>query len=253
MPRLNPLMHATLIQRRTMLTLAFAVAATTAVFTIIQPLSAAKEPEWKSLFDGKSLKNWKSSNFGGEGDVGVKDGAIVMHRGSDMTGITWTGEALPKMNYEVVVQAQRMEGNDFFCGLTFEINEDPCSLIIGGWGGGVVGISSLDGLDAANNETARYESFESGEWYTIRLRVSEIGLMAWIDDKQVVSVPTKGKKISIRGEVDPSRPFGISCYATTAGLKEIKVRTLTAEEAKAPLTPAADNAKAPPKKKAKAK
>ena len=207
----------------------------------------AKEPAWKSLFDGKTLKNWKSSNFGGEGKVGVEEGMIVLNQGSDMTGVTWTGEALPKMNYEVSIMAQRIEGNDFFCGLTFEINEDPCSLIIGGWGGGVVGISSLDGLDAANNETAHYESFERGQWYKIRLRVAEAGLMAWIDDKQVVSVSTKGRKISIRGEVDPSRPFGISCYATMAGLKEIKIRNLTEDEKKLPLIRAAN----PPKAKAK--
>ena len=204
---------------------------------------AAKEPAWKSLFDGKSLKNWKSSQFGGEGKVAVEDGIIVMNQGSDMTGITWTGDPLPKMNYEVSIMAQRIEGHDFFCGLTFEVNEDPCSLIIGGWGGGVVGISSLDGLDAANNETACYESFDEGKWYKIRLRVSEQGLMAWIGEKQVVSVATKGKKISIRGEVEPSRPFGVSCYATTAGLKEIKIRNLTAEEAKAALTPVEVNKK----------
>ena len=153
-----------------------------------------KATEWKSLFDGKTLKNWKSSNFGGEGEVAVKDGKIVMEQGSDMTGITWVGDPLPKMNYEVSVMAQRIDGHDFFCGLTFEVNDDPCSLIIGGWGGGVVGISSLDGLDAANNETARYESFNRGEWYKIRLRVSEIGLMAWIDDRQVVSVENKKEK-----------------------------------------------------------
>ncbi|WP_157605849.1 3-keto-disaccharide hydrolase [Schlesneria paludicola] len=251
MPRLNNFVNAVTFKRRSILMLAFAIAATSAVFSSVQTVSAAKDPTWKSLFDGKTLKNWTSTNFGGEGDVAVKDGVIVMQQGSDMTGITWTGEDLPKMNYEVVVRAQRIEGNDFFCGLTFEINEDPCSLIIGGWGGGVVGISSLDGLDAANNETARYESFESGEWYTIRLRVSELGLMAWIDEKQVVSVATKGKKISIRGEVEPSRPFGISCFATTAGLKEIKVRPLSAEEAKAPLTPAEDNRTPLPKKKKK--
>ena len=203
---------------------------------LAQEKAAQKEPEWKSLFDGKTLKNWKSSNFGGEGNVAVEDGMIVLSQGSDMTGITWAGDELPTMNYEVVVTAQRIDGNDFFCGLTFEVDKDPCSLIIGGWGGGVVGISSLDGLDAANNETAQYESFESGKWYKIRLRVSELGLMAWIDDKQVVSVATKGKKISIRSEVEPSRPFGISSFATTAGLKEIKLRKLTAEEAKAPLT-----------------
>jgi hypothetical protein len=204
---------------------------------------AAKEPAWKSLFDGKTLKNWKPSQFGGEGPVAVEDGCIVMSQGSDITGITWTGEALPKMNYEISVMARRIDGSDFFCGMTFEVGEDPCSLIIGGWGGGVVGISSLDGQDAANNETARYESFEKGQWYKIRMRVSEIGLMAWIDDKQVVSVATKGKKISIRHEVDASRPFGICCYATVAGLKEIKIRELSKEEAKAPLTPADDNSK----------
>lgn len=198
----------------------------------------AKEPEWKSLFDGKTLKNWKSSQFGGEGAVAVEEGIIVMNQGSDMTGITWTGDPLPKMDYEVSIMAQRIDGHDFFCGMTFEVNDDPCSLIIGGWGGGVVGISSLNGLDAANNETACYESFDQGKWYQIRLRVTELGLMAWIGDKQVVSVATKGKKISIRGEVEPSRPFGISCYATTAGLKNIKIRKLTAEEAKLPLTPA---------------
>jgi hypothetical protein len=200
----------------------------------------AKDLEWKSLFDGKTLKNWKSSQFGGEGEVNVEDGVIVMSQGSDMTGITWTGQQLPKMNYEISLLAKRIEGSDFFCGLTFEVNDDPCSLIIGGWGGGVVGISSLNGLDASSNETARYESFEKGQWYKIRMRVSEVGLMAWIDDTQVVSVSTKGKKISIRGEVEPSRPFGISCYATTAGLKDIKIRPLTKEEASAPLTPATD-------------
>lgn len=211
--------------------------------------SDGKETEWKSLFDGKSLKNWKSSNFGGEGEVSVKDGAIIMEQGSDITGITWTGEQLPKMNYEVSVMAKRIEGSDFFCGMTFEVKDDPCSLIVGGWGGGIVGISSLNGLDAANNETARYESFDSGVWYKIRLRVSEFGLMAWIDDKQVVSVPTKGKKISIRGEVDPSRPFGICCYATKAGLKDIKVRKLSEEESKDALTPVDEDGAAKSKSK----
>lgn len=217
--------------------------------TVIAGLSAvsgedkpkSKEAEWTSLFDGKTLKNWKSSNFGGEGEVAVKDGKIVMDQGSEMTGITWTGDALPKMNYEVSLMAQRLDGSDFFCGLTFEVNEDPCSLIVGGWGGGIVGISSLDGLDAANNETARYESFKRGEWYKIRLRVSEIGLMAWIDDRQVVSVETKKKKISIRGEVEPSRPFGISCYSTVAGLKDIKIRKLTEDESQDALTPVDEN------------
>ena len=236
MPRLNNITIPRAVSRMALFTFCLMTAAHGLVPITADEKAPIKESEWKSLFDGKTLKNWKSSNFGGEGKVAVEEGMIVLNQGSDMTGVTWTGEAFPKMNYEVTLLAQRIEGNDFFCGLTFEINEDPCSLIIGGWGGGVVGISSLDGLDAANNETACYESFDRGEWYKIRLRVTEQGLMAWIGDKQVVSVATKGRKISIRGEVEPSRPFGISCYATMAGLKDIKIRSLTAEEAKAPLT-----------------
>ena len=243
MLRLNYHMRVFTLVRMSWLALGLLTAGVSLLPVSADEKPAANDPAWKSLFDGKTLKNWKSSNFGGEGKVSVEDGKIVLNQGSDMTGITWTGDALPKMNYEVSVMAQRIEGNDFFCGMTFEINDDPCSLIIGGWGGGIVGISSLDGLDAANNETARYESFEPGQWYKIRLRVTEAGLMAWIGDKQVVGVATKGKKISIRAEVEASRPFGISTYATMAGLKEIKIRKLTAEEAKAPLTPADDNKK----------
>jgi hypothetical protein len=197
----------------------------------------AAAPKWKPLFDGKSLKNWKSSLFGGEGEIEVKEGVIVMQQGSEMTGIVWDGGDLPKMNYELSVMAKRIDGSDFFCGLTFPVKDDPCSFIVGGWGGGVVGISSLDGLDAANNETARYESFDKGRWYKIRLRVSDNGLMGWIDDKQVVGVETKGRKISIRPEVELSRPLGISCYSTVAGLKEIQIRDLTPEESKAAITP----------------
>ncbi len=203
-----------------------------------EPAQKVAPQKWKSLFDGKTLKNWKSSQFGGEGDVEVKEGAIIMKQGSEMTGIAWEGGELPKINYEISLSAQRIDGGDFFCGLTFPVKDDPCSFIVGGWGGGVVGISSLDGLDAANNETARYASFDRGRWYKIRLRVNENGLMGWIDDKQVVGVETKGRKISIRPEVELSKPLGISCFSTTAGLKDIQIRDLTAAEAKAAITPA---------------
>lgn len=104
----------------------------------VRVLSAAEESakvsDWKSLFDGKTLKNWKSAEFGGEGDVAVKNGMIEMQQGSEITGVTWTGGDLPKMNYEISLMAQRIDGSDFFCGLTFQINEAPCSFIVGGWG-----------------------------------------------------------------------------------------------------------------------
>lgn len=197
--------------------------------------SAESAMKWRPLFDGKTLKNWKSTNFGGEGEVTVEDGQIVMQQGSELSGITWTGDPIPKSNYEISLEAQRVDGGDFFCGLTVPVKDAPCSLIIGGWGGGVVGLSSLNGLDASENETTTYRAFKKKQWYKIRLRVSDTHMQAWIDDDRVVNVDIRDKKISIRPEVELSKPLGISSYATVAALRNIQIRDLTdAEKAENP-------------------
>src|SRR5262249_39791253 len=105
----------------------------------------------RSLFDGKTLAGWKATVFGGEGKVAVEKGQIILQRGAPLTGITWAGgpPELPRMSYEVSLDAMKVDGSDFFCGLTFPVGPDPCSFIVGGWGGGVVGLSSLDGMDAS--------------------------------------------------------------------------------------------------------
>ena len=81
--------------------------------------------------------------------------------GDPFTGINWTND-FPKMNYEVALDAMRVMGSDFFCGLTVPVGDTFCSLIVGGWGGSLVGISSLDGMDASENETTKFISFEIG-------------------------------------------------------------------------------------------
>jgi hypothetical protein len=197
-----------------------------------EPKEAIDAAPWKSLFDGRSLKGWKASDFPGHNKVEVKDGMIVMLAGSQMTGITWTGE-YPKINYEIALDAQRVDGSDFFCGLTFPLGDSPCSLILGGWGGGVVGLSSINGSDASENETSQYMEFKAGQWYRVRLRVSDARIEAWIDDKKAIDVPTQDRKFSIRPEVMLSKPLGFSCYETTAALRDIKLRRLGAEDLKA--------------------
>jgi hypothetical protein len=196
------------------------------------PLAQApgKKP-WVSLFDGKSLGKWKPTDFAGHSDVEVKDGQLVLSFGSELTGVTWTGE-LPRMNYEIALDAMRVDGSDFFCGLTFPVGDSPCSLIVGGWGGGVVGLSSLNGKDAARNDTTQYVEFQKGRWYHIKLRVTEHRIQAWIDKRQVIDADTTDKTISIRGEVEKSRPLGICSYSTTAALKDIKIREVPQGEAK---------------------
>jgi hypothetical protein len=201
-------------------------------FSIGQEKKPEKEPPlvkdkdgWVSLFDGKTLNGWKKTKFGGEGEVNVENGAIVMAFGSDMTGIH-TDRELPKIDYEVELEAQRVDGSDFFCGLTFPVKKDPCSLIVGGWGGGVCGLSSIDDRDASENDTKTYETFKNKTWYKIRLKVTEKKIEAWIDGKLILEQDLEGKKIGIRYEVEPSKPFGFACWQTTAALRNIRIRSL---------------------------
>ncbi len=187
---------------------------------------------WRKLFDGATLKGWKVTNFGGEGEVRVEDGKILLEMGEPMTGITWTGDWLPRLNYEIELEAMRVDGSDFFCGLTFPVGDSPCTLIVGGWGGSVVGLSSLDGFDASENETSTYMSFKNKRWYHIRLRVEGARIQAWIDGKKIVDVDIRGREIGIRPEVELSRPLGISTWRTTAALRNLRVRLLRPEEVK---------------------
>jgi Domain of Unknown Function (DUF1080) len=204
------------------------------LFALTGPLAAAlleragaQEPDapWESLFDGVSLGSWEETPFGGEGLVRVRDGQIVLEFGEPLTGITWRG-AHPRLSYELKLEAKRLAGSDFFCGLTFPVGDDSCSLILGGWGGSVVGLSNLDGLDASDNETTTSLRFEERRWYRVRLRVLPSRITAWLDDEQIVDVDTTGRRIGIRPEVELSRPLGIAAYRTRAALRGIAVRPL---------------------------
>jgi hypothetical protein len=186
--------------------------------------------KWRSLFDGKTLENWEKTDFGGQGAVEVKDGRIVMGMGQPLTGITWKGKDLPLINYELQLEAQRVEGNDFFCALTFPVGKDPCTLVLGGWGGGVIGLSNIDGFDASENETTGYKTFEDGKWYKVRVRAQEDRIQAWLDDARIVNVETKDKRIGVRIEVEANRPLGVCTYQTVGALRKIEVRELSKEE-----------------------
>lgn len=190
---------------------------------------ALPAPKWEPLFDGKSLEGWETTKFGGEGEVEVKDGQIVMHLGGYMTGVTATRD-IPKTNYEVDMLAQRVDGNDFFCGLTFPVKESHCSLILGGWGGGVCGLSSIDGMDASENETTHFRKFEKGEWYRVRVRVTPTRIRAWLDNERIVDQDIDERNVGIRPEVELSCPLGLSTWQTTGAVKDIRVRKLSPAE-----------------------
>jgi hypothetical protein len=193
-----------------------------------QPSHPFEGEGWVSFFDGKTLTGWRETDFAGHGEVECESGLIVLNMGDPLTGINWTNR-VPNMSYEVALDAMRVTGSDFFCGLTVPVGDSFCTLIVGGWGGGLVGISSLDGMDASENETTKFLNVEQGKWYRIRLRITQSRIEAWIDKEKFVNVDTTDKKISLRpGEIESSKPFGIASYQTTAALREIKVRRVLA-------------------------
>lgn len=193
-----------------------------------EPVAASK-PKWKSLFDGKTLKGWKITEFGGEGEIIVEENQIKMDFGDTLTGITLDGK-FPKLNYEIRLDAMRTDGIDFFCGMTFPVDDSYCSFICGGWAGAVVGLSSIDGRDASENSTTRYMNFETGQWYKIRLRVTADKIQAWLDEKLVIDQEIRDHKISTRGEVDLSKPLGIAAWQTASALRNIEYRELSKNE-----------------------
>ncbi|MCP4194241.1 MAG: DUF1080 domain-containing protein [Planctomycetaceae bacterium] len=177
------------------------------------------------LFDGESLKGWriiKTFDFKDHGPVQVKNKTITLGKGAPATGISWKGE-LPRSNYEISLQAKRTEGDDFFCGLTFPVKKDYCSLIVGGWGGQVVGLSNLDDFSAIENETTQVVEFEQDKWYPIRLRVTDDRITIHIDKKKLIDIDTQ-HKFSIWWEQDPVTPLGIVTWNTAGSIKDLKIK-----------------------------
>jgi len=193
-----------------------------------QPEAAKVKPETVQskdstyLFNGLTLDRWEITNFGTQGPVYVSDDEIILGRGDGCTGITWKGN-FPVTGYEVTLEAKKVEGNDFFCGMTFPAGKYPCTLIIGGWGGTVVGLSSINGLDASGNETTINRSFEKDRWYKIDLRVTHSKIEARIDEEIVIDFTIDGNILSVRPEVELSRPFGIASWRTTAALRNVRL------------------------------
>ena len=177
------------------------------------------------IFDGKSLDGWEITNFGPQGPVYVSGGEIILGMGDGCTGITWKKD-FPNINYEVSLDAMRVEGNDFFCGITFPVGKDPCTLIIGGWGGTTVGLSSINGKDASENSTSILMKFEKNQWYHINLIVTETQIKAQIDSTKVLEFTIGNNKLSIRPEVELSKTFGIASWNTTAAIRNIRVKRI---------------------------
>jgi hypothetical protein len=200
------------------------------VFVIGLFLIGKSEQDEMILFNGVSLDKWQEIEFDGQGKVTVRDSSIIIGKGKEITGVRWTGD-FPTTNYEVHLFAKRVEGSDFFCGMTFPVKESFLTLVLGGWGGSLVGLSCIDGYDAANNQTGQLFHFASGWWYNIRLKVTDEKIEAWVEDEKIVDFTINNSDLSLRWEVESSVPFGITTYRTTGAIRNIRVVKLSIKPA----------------------
>ncbi len=190
---------------------------------------AESKPAEVVLFDGKTLGDWEAVDSGGSGaaEVDEAESALIMGQGEGISGIVYKkAKDLPMQSYELTLDAMRTQGVDFFCGLTFPVgSEKTClTLVLGGWGGSVTGLSSIDGLDASENSTGSYQRFKDNQWYAVRLRVMPKEIKVWIDGKEIINTDIEGKKLGLRpGPIEAYAPLSLTTYNTSAAYRKIKI------------------------------
>jgi len=193
------------------------------------------EDKSRNLFDGKSIDDWEILEFGGSGEVEIVEGSLVINDGAELSGIKFKKpKLLPTMNYEVEIEARKTTGFDFFVALTFPFGDlETCAtFVVGGWGGGVVGLSSIDNLDASENSTTEYMRFAEDEWQTIKLRVTENRIQGWVRGQEIFDVDTEGKKVSLRpGQIDMCAPFGVATFQTACEIRKFTITDLAKDKA----------------------
>jgi hypothetical protein len=201
------------------------------LFFVLTHCGPARRSEWKLLAD-EFASSWQASGIAEEGRVSIQSGEIDLQPGQPMTGTRldaqkWKTAGLPVTRYTIEYEAMRVAGNDFFGTVTFPVNESHVSLVIGGWGGTLVGISSIDDMDASENSTRGNAYFENNRWHKVSIEVRDDELRAWINDKLFVNTSTKGRKLGLRtGDIEKCLPFGFACYATQSRIRNVLIRRL---------------------------
>jgi len=197
-----------------------------------QPVQPALKTTELTFADDSS---WKPCHFGGDGEITMKDGVLAMDFGDPLTGVRWEGD-FPKDNYEISLEARRVGGFDFFCGLTLPVgegktadgksNEGRFSLILGGWGGSLVGLSNIDGQDASSNETTLIRDFKKDQWYKVKVRVAKDVITVALDGDEMIKVERAGKAFDIRSEMEETSPVGFAAFQCESEIRGVTVSRL---------------------------
>ncbi len=173
------------------------------------------------------IRLWKLAYFN-TGDFAVSDSLFILKASNSLTGIVWQGE-FPKINYEFTCQAMRVNGNDFFAGISFPVKNNFCTWINGGWGGTVVGLSNVDWSPASENLTTTHIEFQNNNWYALKLQVTATQITAWIDKEQVIELKYTNHSLSLHSYMETLNTLSLASWQTTAYFKNIKLVSIPAD------------------------
>lgn len=168
----------------------------------------------------------------------VKAGVLILGHSELLSVVKYEGkQPLPVNDYEISWEGLRIDGSDFFAALTFPVGsaEQCATFVAGGWGGWTIGISSIDGLFANENETTRSMPFAQGQWYAFTLQVNQHSIRALIDGEESFHISLKGKTIGMHpSEIGKSMPLGFASFNTRGAVRNVRIRPLKPGELAAP-------------------
>jgi hypothetical protein len=185
--------------------------------------------------EGDLLKNglagwtvYTGNEFQKPGKVEFRNDTLSISAGDPYGGVSLASDFM-KDHYEVSLQARRTGGNDIFCGILFPVGKDYCSMVLGGWGNSLSGLSMINGLFASENETAYPESFTNHVWVDVTLRVSPDAIRVFTGTNEIISQEREDRLIEPYPGLEVFEPFGFFTYETDAEIRRVRVRELPAE------------------------
>ncbi len=209
-------------------------------FALLLVLLPACSPEKKApvpdsrwdLFSSVLIERWKEAPMDKSGGIRRETDGFTLKEGAPMTGIVfpeWFKEGLPAVDYAITYEAMRVGGSDFFGSVTFPVRDEKTfvTFVLGGWGGTQVGISSIDGYDAASNPTGSSQQFENGKWYRVHIEVRAEEIQVQLNGRRIVQANIAGRTLGLRGgEISNCLPFGFATYGTEGRIRSCVVERL---------------------------
>jgi serine/threonine-protein kinase len=187
-----------------------------------------KVGKWHSLFDGKTLAGWEPvtlGEFAKAGRIHAENGEIVLDASTHVTGLVSTRDIV-NMDYELTIEAMRDAPGDLFYQVVFPVGDSFCTLIVGGWGGGLVCLEAVDGRPSDQSVTARRMDLQPGKWHRANLRVTQESIEVRVDNEKVISLPMEGHSFTMSGRWLMIKPFGIVTGSPRTVLRDIALRRL---------------------------